>query len=151
MRKQWIPGFALLIIVALLSLLDMPSGEEFLADPNISGADTAWMLAATALVLLMTPGLSFFYGGMVSRKNVISTMLQSFICMGVITLVWVVGGFSLAFGDSIGGFIGDPRTFFLFQRSWWCHTSRPSTNYPVCALRFISNEVRDYHSCFNHR
>ena len=115
MRKQWIPGFALLIIVALLSLLDMPSGEEFLADPNISGADTAWMLAATALVLLMTPGLSFFYGGMVSRKNVISTMLQSFICMGVITLVWVVGGFSLAFGDSIGGFIGDPRTFAFFK------------------------------------
>ena len=115
MRKQWIPGFALLMIVALLSLLDMPSGEEFLADPNISGADTAWMLAATALVLLMTPGLSFFYGGMVSRKNVISTMLQSFICMGVITLVWVVGGFSLAFGDSIGGFIGDPRTFAFFK------------------------------------
>jgi Amt family ammonium transporter len=81
MSKKWIPGFALLIIVALVSLLDT-SSLNGLNDPNISGADTAWMLAATGLVLLMTPGLSFFYGGMVSRKNVISTMLQSFICMG---------------------------------------------------------------------
>lgn len=115
MRKEWIPGFALLIIFALVSLLDTGSSGEALSDPNLNGADTAWMLAATGLVLLMTPGLSFFYGGMVSRKNVISTMLQSFICMGVITLVWVAFGFSLAFGDSIGGFIGDPRTFSFFK------------------------------------
>ncbi|KYG78229.1 ammonia channel protein [Roseivirga spongicola] len=114
MSKKWIPGFTLLIIVALVSLLDT-SSLNGLNDPNISGADTAWMLAATGLVLLMTPGLSFFYGGMVSRKNVISTMLQSFICMGVITLVWVCFGFSLAFGDSIGGFVGDPRTFTFFK------------------------------------
>lgn len=114
MRKKWIPGFAILILVAIISLFDVDGGTV-VADANIDGADTAWMLAATGLVLLMTPGLSFFYGGMVSRKNVISTMLQSFICMGVITLVWVVGGFSLAFGDSIGGFIGDPRTFAFFK------------------------------------
>ncbi|MCO6359529.1 ammonium transporter [Roseivirga pacifica] len=115
MRKQWIPGFSILILLALLSLLDMPSTEAATADPNLDGGDTAWMLAATGLVLLMTPGLSFFYGGMVSKKSVISTMLQSFICMGIITLVWVVCGFSLAFGDSIGGFIGDPTTFAFFK------------------------------------
>jgi Amt family ammonium transporter len=63
----------------------------------------------------MTPGLSFFYGGMVNKKNVISTMLQSFIAMGVISILWVVVGFSLAFGDSIGGLSGDPRTFFMFH------------------------------------
>jgi Amt family ammonium transporter len=63
----------------------------------------------------MTPGLSFFYGGMVNKKSVISTMLQSFICMGIITVLWVVFGFSLAFGDSIGGFIGDPSTYFFFK------------------------------------
>lgn len=114
MSKKWIPGFALLIIIALVSLLDSGTLSGF-DDPNISGADTAWMLAATGLVLLMTPGLSFFYGGMVSRKNVISTMLQSFICMGIITLVWVSFGFSLAFGDSIGGFFGDPTTFAFFK------------------------------------
>jgi Amt family ammonium transporter len=87
--------------------------------PNPGGptnpGDTAWMLTATALVLLMTPGLSFFYGGMVQRKNVISTMLQSFICMGVVSVLWIVIGFSLSFGDSIGGFIGNPMTFLFFR------------------------------------
>ena len=73
------------------------------------------MLTATALVLLMTPGLSFFYGGMVRPKNVISTMLQSFISMGVVSLIWVTVGFSLAFGDSIGGVIGNPMTFLMFK------------------------------------
>ena len=82
---------------------------------NIDNADTGWMLTATALVMLMTPGLAFFYGGMVSKKNVISTMLQSFICMAVITVLWVVVGFSLAFGDSQGGIIGNPFTFFMMK------------------------------------
>ncbi len=59
------------------------------------------MLTATGLVLLMTPGLSFFYGGMVRTKNVVSTMLQSFVAMGVISLLWIVVGFSLAFGDQL--------------------------------------------------
>lgn len=77
--------------------------------------DVAWMLAASALVLLMTPGLSFFYGGMVQRKNIISTMLQSYICMGIVSLLWVFVGFSLSFGESIGGFIGNPLTFFMFN------------------------------------
>ncbi len=73
------------------------------------------MLTATALVLLMTPGLSFFYGGMVRAKNMISTLLQSFIALGVISIFWYVVGFSLAFGDSIGGIIGDPRSFAFFN------------------------------------
>ncbi|HYM24201.1 MAG TPA: hypothetical protein VEU08_13375, partial [Vicinamibacterales bacterium] len=82
----------------------------------MNAGDVAWMLTATGLVLLMTPGLSFFYGGMVRTKNVVSTMLQSFVAMGVISILWIVVGFSLAFGDSIGGVIGDPRTFFMFSR-----------------------------------
>ncbi len=81
----------------------------------INQADTAWIITATALVLFMTPGLAFFYGGMVSRRHVITLMFQSFIAMGVISLLWVVCGFSLSFGTSINGLIGDPRTFFLFQ------------------------------------
>jgi Amt family ammonium transporter len=80
-----------------------------------SGADIAWMLTATGLVLLMTPGLSYFYGGMVNSKNIISTMLQSVIAMSVISIVWVVVGFSLGFGDSIGGIIGNPFTYFMFR------------------------------------
>lgn len=113
-RKQWIPGFTILVLIALISLFDVDNGQV-VADANINGADTAWMLAATGLVLLMTPGLSFFYGGMVNKTSVISTMLQSFICMGIITILWVICGFSLAFGDSIGGFIGDPSTYFFFK------------------------------------
>lgn len=80
-----------------------------------NSGDVAWMICSAALVLLMTPGLSFFYGGMVSRKNIISTMLQSFIALGLISLLWYVVGFSLAFGDSLGGFIGNPATFFMFD------------------------------------
>jgi Amt family ammonium transporter len=82
---------------------------------EINTGDVAWMLTASALVLLMTPGLSFFYGGMVGFKNVVSTMLQSIVALGVISLLWVLVGFSLAFGDSIGGFVGDPRTFFMMD------------------------------------
>ncbi len=80
-----------------------------------NGADIAWMLTATGLVLLMTPGLSYFYGGMVSSKNIISTMLQSVIAMSVISVIWVVAGFSFAFGESIGGIIGNPLTYFMFR------------------------------------
>ena len=82
---------------------------------TLSGADIAWMLTASGLVLIMTPGLSFFYGGMVNRKNIISTMLQAFITLGVVSLVWVVVGFSLAFGESVGGIIGNPNTFAFFR------------------------------------
>jgi Amt family ammonium transporter len=63
----------------------------------------------------MTPGLSYFYGGMVGTRNVVSTMLQSFVAMGVVSVLWVVVGFSLAFGDSIGGVIGNPLTFLMFR------------------------------------
>ncbi len=77
--------------------------------------DTSWMLVATALVLLMTPGLGFFYGGMVGKKNVISTMLQSFMAMVIVSLLWVVIGFGLSFGPSIGGVIGNPIPYLFFQ------------------------------------
>ncbi|MES2734539.1 MAG: ammonium transporter [Bacteroidota bacterium] len=82
---------------------------------NINSGDMAWMLTASGLVLLMTPGLSFFYGGMVQPKNIISTMLQSFIALGVITVLWYAVGFSLAFGDSYLGLIGNPLTFMFFR------------------------------------
>ncbi len=107
----------LLIVLVAVSVLALfkPSIPTTIVTEGIVAGDVAWMLAATALVLLMTPGLAYFYGGMIDTKNIISTMLQSFIAMGVISVVWIVVGFSLAFGDSIGGFIGDPRTFFMFQ------------------------------------
>ncbi len=73
----------------------------------INTGDTAWLLVSTALVMLMTPGLALFYGGMVRRKNVLSTLMQSFIALCVITVVWVLYGYSLAFGPDVNGIIGD--------------------------------------------
>ncbi len=72
----------------------------------IDTGDTAWILISTALVMLMTPGLALFYGGMVRKKNVLGTIMQSFICLGVVTIIWVLYGYSLAFGTDIAGFIG---------------------------------------------
>jgi Amt family ammonium transporter len=109
--------FVLLALIALAALLvpaHAPAAAATAPAPINSG-DTAWMLTAAALVLLMTPGLSFFYGGMVSFKNVVSTMLQSVVALGIISILWVVVGFSLAFGDSINGLIGNPLTFFMFD------------------------------------
>lgn len=113
MKKSLIP-FILLIGVSILALF-IPAVPGSIVTEGISSGDTAWMLAAAALVLLMTPGLAYFYGGMIDTKNIISTMLQSFIAMGVISVVWIVVGFSLAFGTSQGGLIGDPTTFFMFK------------------------------------
>jgi len=73
----------------------------------MNSGDTAFMLLATALVMLMTPGLALFYGGLVRSKNVLTTIMQSFICLGIISMVWVIYGYSLAFGPDVGGFIGN--------------------------------------------
>ncbi|MDY6916613.1 MAG: ammonium transporter [Chloroflexota bacterium] len=72
----------------------------------MSSGDTAWILISSALVMLMTPGLALFYGGMVRRKNVLSTMMMSFILLGVIGVVWALYGYSLGFGPDLGGFVG---------------------------------------------
>jgi len=106
-------NFIVLSILVLICTFVANNFEEL--SSAIDSGDTAWMLVASAFVLLMTPGLSFFYGGMINKKNVISTMLQSFIALGVISVLWVVVGFSLAFGDSIGGIIGNPMTYFAFK------------------------------------
>ncbi|WP_459963398.1 ammonium transporter [Nocardia sp. IFM 10818] len=74
--------------------------------------DTAWMLAASALVLLMTPGLAFFYGGMVRSKNVLNMIMMSISAMGVVTILWSLYGFSIAFGDDKGNLFGDPAQYF---------------------------------------
>lgn len=78
-----------------------------LLQAEISSGDTAWMLAAAALVLFMTPGLGFFYAGFVRSKNVLATIMQSFIVMGLVGVLWIVIGYTLAFGPSEGGIIGN--------------------------------------------
>jgi ammonium transporter, Amt family len=112
MKKS--PIYLLILIGISILALFMPVPKAIITE-GINSGDVAWMLTASALVLLMTPGLAYFYGGMIDTKSIISTMLQSFIAMGVVSVLWIVVGFSLSFGDSLGGFIGDPRTFFMFQ------------------------------------
>jgi Amt family ammonium transporter len=107
-----IPFFIVLGVLLLCFLFpSLPVASN--VHSTISSTDTGWMLTATAFVFLMTPGLAFFYGGMVNKKNVISTMLQSFICLAIITVIWFVFGFSLVFGKSVGGFIGNPTDYFM--------------------------------------
>ena len=108
-------ALSLLTLLALLGGAFTETSAEWQEVAKANPGDVAWMIVASAFVLLMTPGLAFFYGGMVDRKNVISTMLQSFVALGVISVVWVVVGFSLCFGDSLGGIIGNPLTFLNFR------------------------------------
>jgi len=118
MKRNWVIAIVAALLVSLLGVY-VSEIDLIGIDPKIVPGDVAWMLTSTALVLLMTPGLAFFYGGMIQPKNIISTMLQSFIAMGVVSIIWVFVGFSLAFGDSIGpdkfGLIGNPFTFFMFN------------------------------------
>ena len=74
--------------------------------------DTAWMLASSALVLLMTPGLAFFYGGMVRAKGVLNMIMMSIAAMGVVTVLWVLYGYSMAFGNDVNNLVGDPSQYF---------------------------------------
>jgi Amt family ammonium transporter len=75
-------------------------------ESTINTGDTAWVIVATALVLMMTPALGFFYGGMVRKKNILSTLNLSFIIMGLISVQWLLWGYTLAFGSTINGLIG---------------------------------------------
>src|SRR3954462_9176749 len=111
--KKVVP-FLLLATIAVAAVF-IPSLPAFNDAGKYNSADIAWIIVATALVFLMTPGLAFFYGGMVHRKNVISTMIKSMVAAGIISVIWVVVGFSLAFGDSLGGVIGDPTTYLFFK------------------------------------
>jgi Amt family ammonium transporter len=90
-----------------------PAGPATQAPAKIDTGDTAWMLVSAALVLLMTPGLALFYGGMVRTKNVLGTIMHSFIIIALITIQWVLWGYTLAFGPDVGGIIGNLSWFGL--------------------------------------
>jgi len=135
-----ISPFIVLSIVSICAIF-IPSFANFDDKGVYSAADIAWILVATALVFLMTPGLAFFYGGMVHRKNVISTMIKSVVAAGVVSVLWVTVGFSLSFGTSIGGFIGDPTTFLFFKgvnsgAPWSLAPTIPFTLFAIFQLMF---------------
>ena len=122
----WLTVLLGLIVFSVLGLrVDVQEGQFEMSGDHL-WANVAWMITATIFVLMMTPGLSFFYGGMVRSKNVISTMLQSFIVMGFVSVIWVVFGFGLAFGDDICHIIGDPTDFFMFKNVGVKNVTDPS-------------------------
>lgn len=140
--KSVIP-FAVLVIVAVAAAFIKPEADYVPGanDPQYNTADMAWVLISTALVFLMTPGLAFFYGGMVNRKNVISTMIKSVVAAGIVGVLWIAVGFSLSFGDSIGGFIGNPSTFAFFKgvkshAAWPAANTIPLTLFSLFQLMF---------------
>ena len=101
---KWAGMLAVLFAPGLLMAQAPAAAAE---PPKIDGANTTWLLVSTALVMLMTPGLAFFYGGMVRKKNVLGTIMHSFIALCVVSVVWVVVGYSLSFSpDLIQGFVG---------------------------------------------
>jgi len=134
-------GPFVVLALAAIGALFIPSLADFDGSKVYNGADTAWVIVATALVFLMTPGLAFFYGGMVHRKNVLSTMIKSVVAAGVVGVMWIIVGFSLCFGDSIGGFIGDPTTFLFFKgvnsgAPWSLAPTIPFTLFALFQLMF---------------
>lgn len=131
--------FILLVGVAVASLF-IPTLANF-DDGKYNGADITWIIVATALVFLMTPGLAFFYGGMVTRKNVLSTMMKSVVAAGVVSVLWIVVGYSLCFGDTVGGFIGNPQTHLFYKGvasgpAWSLFPTIPKSLFSMFQLMF---------------
>src|SRR5690242_20832317 len=131
--RKWLP-LACVLGAALIGMSPEAWADE---TPKIDTGDTAWMLTSTALVLMMTiPGLALFYAGMVRKKNVLSTMMQSFAICSLVTVVWTVAGYSLAFGNG-GTVIGDLSRFLLNgidRKSTRLNSSHMSISYAVFCL-----------------
>jgi Amt family ammonium transporter len=109
---KWAP-FSVLLLVGFATLF-IPVETLFVSEAY-NGADITWVMISTALVFLMTPALAFFYGGMVHRKNVLSTMIKSVVAAGVVSVLWAIVGYSLCFGESIFGIIGNPLSHFFYE------------------------------------
>jgi ammonium transporter, Amt family len=104
---------------------------------ELNTGDTAFMLIATAMVMLMTPGLALFYGGLVRSKNVLATTMQSFLCLGIVSILWVVFGYSLSFGPDVGNLIGNLDWAFLRNVSWEAGTGRTIPDMLFCAFQLM--------------
>ncbi|MBK0383988.1 ammonium transporter [Pedobacter sp. SD-b] len=111
--KRYLP-FVIFLAISI-SALFIKVLPNFADESKYNQADITFILIATALVFIMTPGLAFFYGGMVHRKNILSTMIKSVVATGVVGVLWIVVGYSLCFGEDIHGFIGNPFTHLFFK------------------------------------
>ena len=132
MRKHNTIGLA---VVGLLLFGGTALADAGTPAPKFDAGDTAWMLTSTALVLMMTvPGLALFYGGLVRRKNVLSTIMHSLFCAALISVTWVLFGYSLAFGPDHGGLIGG-LSFLGLRASWARPTPPPPPSRSFCSPR----------------
>lgn len=136
--KRVLP-FIVLSVLAVISIFVpvLPNFDE----GKYNSADITWILVSCALVFLMTPAVAFFYGGMVNRKNILSTMMKSVAAAGVVSLLWVLVEFSLCFGDDYHGFIGNPMTFLFFKgvnsgQPWAAMPTVPLTLFSLFQLMF---------------
>ncbi|HMI61223.1 MAG TPA: ammonium transporter [Puia sp.] len=137
--KRFLPFF--LLVTVAIGAIFVPSVKATVDESKYNQADITWILIATALVFLMTPALAFFYGGMVNRKNVLSTMMKSVVAAGVVGVLWIVVGYSLCFGESIHGIIGNPLTHFFYKgvatgQPWGPASTIPKSLFSMFQLMF---------------
>ena len=137
--KRFLPFF--LLVAVAVGAIFVPSVKATVEESKYNQADITWILIATALVFLMTPALAFFYGGMVNRKNVLSTMMKSVVAAGVVGVLWIVVGYSLCFGESIHGVIGNPLTHFFYKgvasgQPWGPASTIPKSLFSMFQLMF---------------
>ncbi len=111
--KRLFPAVILGSVLMCQAAFAGEGGTTAPAKAAIDSGDTSWLLISTALVMLMTPGLAFFYGGLVRRKNMLSVLMQCFMVLCIISIQWIVCGYSLSFGPDKGSVIGGLEWFFL--------------------------------------
>ena len=143
MWKAWVVGGLLLAGLSATSAWAQEASEAVAevapaaVAPAIDSGNTAWLLASSGLVLLMTPGLAFFYGGLVRKKNILSVLMQCFMAMCLVTVAWVVVGYSLAFGPDIKGLIGGLSYVMLKGVG-----SEPWPGYTIPHLLFMAFQLK---------
>lgn len=147
MRRTWRGGWGLwwgavcgaIVAAGVAIAADEPVGLEAAAETvAIDSGNTAWLLASSGLVLLMTPGLAFFYGGLVRKKNILSVLMQCFMAMCLVTVTWVAAGYSLAFGSDLKGLIGGFDYLMLNNvgSEAWPNTTIPHLVFMAFQLKF---------------
>lgn len=132
---RWALGLIVLFIVGVVPAMAQVDAAGTVA---VDSGNTAWLLASSGLVLLMTPGLAFFYGGLVRKKNILSVLMQCFMAMCIVTVIWVVVGYSLAFGKDVNGLIGSFDYLMLKDvgQSVWPGTTIPHLVFMAFQLKF---------------
>ena len=147
-RSSIFPLIFFLVFLGVTALATVVAAAD--APPKIDAGDTAWVLTASAMVLLMTPGLAFFYGGLVRRKNILSVLMQCFVIICIVSIQWVYFGYSLSFGPDVRGLIGDLSWFGL--KGVGADAARRLRGHdPARGVHGLPDDVRGHHAGARHR